>query len=334
MKNTMKKVAIIGLGGQSRSELIPALIKLSDKCQIVALCDTNATLLKESISLLPHADSIQIYSNYSEFFLAMNAGKFHLDGVILAVPHFLYSDIITKAITNNIAVFKEKPFALNITEAKKLNDLALKHNVQIYTVTKRQFFQSYIKGLELLKKGLIGIPYMYCAQNYIPNGNLYEGWRSSLKKAGGGVFIDMGYHLLDILIRYFGDVSKTSLFSSNIGNQKYIYEVEDACSILNQHTNGVHGVLQLAALSGPKDESIEIRGTQGRMVVAKTNVKLYDIFENLRETFICETSGVDAVVLAFEQFLRNDKSIWSENLAHNMILMKIIDMAYKGRNTI
>jgi len=330
----MKKIAIIGLGGQSRSELIPALIKLSNKCQVVALCDTNAAFVKESLSLLPNANSIKIYSDYSELFSAINAGKFHLDGVVLAVPHFLYSDIITKAITNNIAIFKEKPFALNIKEAKKLNDLALKNNVQIYTVTKRQFFQSYVKGLDLLKKGLIGTPYMYCAQNYIPHGNLYEGWRSSLKKAGGGVFIDMGYHLLDILIRYFGDVAKTSLYSSNIGNQKYIYEVEDACSILNQHANGVHGVLQLAALSGPKDESIEIRGTQGRMVVAKTNVKLYDIFGNLRETFVCETSGVDAVVVALEQFLSNDKAVWSENLAHNMILMKVIDMAYKGRNTL
>jgi len=96
----------------------------------------------------------------------------------------------------------------------------------------------------------------------------------------------------------------------------------------------VHGVLQLAALSGPKDESIEIRGTQGRIIVAKTRVELFDIFGNLKETFVCETSGVDAVIVAFKEFLKNDKEISSKNLVHNMMLMKIIDMAYKGANII
>lgn len=332
IQTQLKKIAIIGLGGQTRSELIPALLKLQNKCEVVAICDLSDEFIELTKKLLPNQENITVFNDYKELFAKITSNnEFTLDGVILSVPHFLYSDITKLAIAHNIPVFKEKPFALNLEEAKKMSSLAMKENVQIYTVTKRQFYPSYSMGLQLLQDGVIGTPYMYSARHFIPHGNLYEGWRSNAQAAGGGALIDMGYHLLDVILRYFGEISQTNMHFSNIAKPEYTYEVEDAVSLNNWHPIGVHGIFQLAVLSGPKEESIEIRGTKGIMFVTKKDVTIYDTFGIELDHFALEDDCLNAVVAALEQFLLNDKSIWSQNISHNMKIMKMVDMAYKGR---
>lgn len=326
-----KRLAIIGLGGQTQSELIPALLRLEKQCEITALCDLNQEFISQCKDLLHPTHSVHSFSDYKKLFTAVDSGELELNGVILSVPHFLYAEITELAVARGIAVFKEKPFALNLEEAKKLGSLALKEGVQIYTVTKRQFYPSYAMGLQLLQDGVIGNPYMYSARHFIPHGNLYEGWRSSVQAAGGGALIDMGYHLLDVILRYFGSVSQANLHWSNTAKKDYTYEVEDAASLHNWHPAGVHGVFQLAVLSGPKEESIEIRGTKGRMIVTKQDVSVYDIYGKGSDHYAFSTDSVEAVATALEDFLKNDKSIWSQNLAHNTNIMRVIDMAYKGR---
>jgi len=331
MKSNNKQLAVIGLGGQARSELIPALLKLSDQCEIAAICDVNEDFIKLTQELLPNSKKVKVFKDYKNLFAAIDGKNFALDGVILSVPHFLYKEIIELAISKNVAVFKEKPFALNLEEAKHLATLAMKEGVQIYTVTKRQFYPSYALGLKLLHEGVIGTPYMYSARHFIPHGNLYEGWRSTIQAAGGGALIDMGYHLLDVIVRYFGEVAKSNLHWSNIAKPTYTYEVEDAASMHNWHPIGVHGVFQLAVLSGPKEESIEVRGTKGRFVVTKSDLKVYDINGNEVNHYEFETDATDAVDEAIKQFLANDKSIWSQNINHNLKIMRIINIAYKRR---
>ena len=328
-----KKLAIVGLGVQSRDELIPMLLKLADRCEIVSICDINEEFIRLTKEIIPHANQLTVHKDYQQLFADIgNKNGLHLDGVILSIPHFLYSDTVELAITKGVPVFKEKPFALNLTEAKKLSTLAIKEGVQIYTVTKRQFYKSYSKGRQLLTDGVIGTPYMYSARHFIPHGNLYTGWRSINQSAGGGVLIDMGYHLLDVILRYFGDISQVNLHWSNIAKQNYTYEVEDAASLHTWHPSGIHGVFQLAAINGPKEETIEVRGTKGRMTVTNNETTIYNIAGNTIDSYVHKPDSLTAVATAFKQFLQNDKTIWSQNISHNIKIMKVIDMAYKNKD--
>lgn len=329
MVDERRKLAIIGLGGQSRSELIPAALLLKDKCVITAICDINPEFVEATFKILP--DKVQVFSDYNKLFQAVRDGKLQLDGVIASVPHLLYRDIVEQAVLADLPVFKEKPFANDLDEAKKISQLALKEGIQVYTVTKRQFYPSYSMGLQLLQEGTVGTPYMYSARHFIPHGNLYEGWRSSVQAAGGGVLIDMGYHLLDVILRYFGEVSQANLHWSNIAKPDYSYEVEDAASLHNWHPIGVQGVFQLAALSGPKEEVLEVRGTKGRLVVTKDSARVFNSAGGETDSYEFNSSGVQAVSEALEQYLQNSKSIWSQNMSHNMKIMRVIDMAYKRR---
>jgi len=118
---------------------------------------------------------------------------------------------------------------------------------------------------------------------------------------------------------------------SNRAKPGYVYEVEDAATLNLWHTSGIQGVFQLAALSGPKEESVEIRGTEGRMVVAKKSVDVYDVEGNIKNHYDFETDGVAAVAEALNEFFADSKSIWTQNIAHNMKIMRVIDMAYERR---
>lgn len=326
----MKKcIALIGLGIQCKTELTPAVLSLGDLVDVVAVCDTNNSSMIAELRLLPSSD-VKTYKDYNTLFRDVLSGKLALDAVIVSVPHHIYGDIVAKAISAKVMVFKEKPFAHDLKEAEKISQIALKNHVQVYTVTKRQFYPSYMKALQLLKKGAIGTPYMYNARHFIPHGNLYQGWRSTIDVSGGGVLMDMGYHLLDVLIRYFGDVKQANLHWSNIAKPEFSYEVEDAASLLCQHPNGVHGVFQVAALSGPKEESIEIRGTKGRLIITKDKVTLYDIHGEEKQSFELKADSVIACTKAMSQFLLNDINIWSENLSHNMQVMHALDIAYNN----
>jgi len=327
-----KRLAIIGLGGQSRSELIPAVLKLPDKCEIVAICDISEEFIKLTQDLFSDHSKIGVYRDYKTLFndIGKKDGLF-IDGIVLSVPHFLHSEIVKLALGKGIQVFKEKPFAMNLKEAKEISSLAVKEGVQLYTVTKRQFYPSYSMGLQLLQERAIGTPYMYSARHFMANGNLYDGWRSTVQTAGGGVMIDLGYHLLDVILRYFGEVTQANLHWTNLAKTNYSYEVEDAAILHNWHPIGVQGVLQLAALSGPKEESIEIRGTEGRMVVTKKDIFIYDTEGQEKRSYFFETDSIDAVTQALEEFISDNKSTWSQNITHNMKMMRVISMAYKRR---
>jgi predicted dehydrogenase len=332
MAREKKRLAVIGLGSQSRSELIPAILKLADKCEIVAVCDINEDFVRLALGKIPNSSEIVVYKDYKHLFSQVGKkGDLHLNGIVLSVPHFLHGEIVKSSLKKGIAVFKEKPFAFNLKEAKEINSLAVKEGVQLYTVTKRQFYPSYSMGLQFLHDRAIGTPYMYSARHFMANGNLYDGWRSSVQTAGGGVVIDLGYHLLDVILRYFGEATQVNLHWTNTAKPHYSYEVEDAAIIHNWHPIGVQGILQLAALSGPKEELIEIRGTEGRMVVTKKDITIYNVEGEEKDHYSCETNSIDAVVEALEEFLLFDKSIWSQNITHNMQIMRVISMAYKRR---
>lgn len=321
------KIAIIGLGYQTRDELIPALAKVHDEQEWV-LCDIKQEFIDAAVEQaselgIPH----QTYNRYGDIFRQVSDS---LDAVVVSLPHFLYGDVTLRALDYGIPVFKEKPLAHNLKEAREIGRQAFRKNIPVYTVTKRQFYSSYNAAEELIRKGHIGRPYMYSARHFIPHGNLYTGWRSTYEAAGGGVFLDMGYHLLDVIMRYFGDISQVNTHWSNVAKPGYSYEVEDAASLHLWHPKGVHGVFQVGALTGPKEESIEIRGTEKTIKVWKNQIEIHDVSGELEDRVSCEANGVEATKLAMDEFFSFDKDIWSENLNHNLKMMKVINQAYRG----
>lgn len=191
--NNKYKVAIIGLGHQSHEDHIPALKNFSN-IELVAVCDTN----KKSLAMYKRENkSVAVYENILKLLKNQK-----LDFAIVALPHCEYYAVIKLLVERKIHILKEKPFAINLKEGYEIMKLAEKNNVQIMTTLQRRFNPIYTTFFQLIEK--IGCPFYIDIRYHFYVNNPHEGWRGNRAMAGGGCLIDMGYHMIDLLIWYFG----------------------------------------------------------------------------------------------------------------------------------
>lgn len=185
------KVGIIGLGHQSLEDHIPAINASSDT-EIVGVVETNNEKLK---SFLLENKNIAGYNSFDD--LLKNKRR-NLDFIIIAVPHNLHYEITKKALINKIHVLKEKPFTISLEQAKEIRDIAKNTNTKVMVTLQRRFNPIYSTFFQFIDK--IGMPFFIEAKYSFYTDVPHEGWRSQKEKAGGGRIIDMGYHIIDLLI--------------------------------------------------------------------------------------------------------------------------------------
>ena len=100
-----------------------------------------------------------------------------------------------------------------------------------------------------------------------------KGWRFSKKVSGGGVLMDLGAHVIDLLIWYFGPIKRVS------GNMKSYYssEVEDFAHSSLEFSNGLTGFIDTSwSVRGYRvpEISIEVHGSNGILSVNDDRIKL------------------------------------------------------------
>ncbi len=317
-----KKIALIGLGQQMQCELVPALLSLSDMYKVVAICDTDSDNINIVKDKFPN---VRIYADYEELL----DKEMQIKDIVVSLPHYLYSKVVKKCLDKGLNIFKEKPLAKDFNESIEILQNAKIKQKTVYTVTKRDFYPVYIRGKELLEE--LGTIYQYTAKHYVTGGNIHEGWKSNKFQSGGGAVINLGYHLLKVLIDYFGEIENAAMYSSNKGKEGYKYEVEDAVTALISHKSGTYGSFQLNCYTGVKQESIEIHGTKGTMVIAKTEITIYSLDGTIRLKESFQNDGVEAVENALHEFMSIEEGN-TKNVQENLKVMESIDKLYKHNN--
>ena len=210
--------------------------------------------------------------------------------------------------------------------------LSERTHTPLYTITKRSHFPSYLFAQRHLAN--IGIPYQFYAKHFIAHGSIYTGWRSKKVYSGGGVLLDLGYHLIDILTIFFGEPLSVSMSSSNKGAPEHKYSVEDAATVLFSYSSGIHGCFQVGCLSGPKEEMIEIRGSDGTLVVRKDSCVLYDVKGKEKVHKFFPTDSLLVVKEIIKEFFSLSTISIKKNQEHHKKILSIISSAYSHKNTI
>jgi predicted dehydrogenase len=91
---------------------------------------------------------------------------------------------------------------------------------------------------------------------------LKDAWRISAAHAGGGLFLDVGSHLLDFLDFCLGPLSDVHGRAARIAT---LAEVEDVVAMTFQTAAGVPGSASWNFSSHAKEDTLEFRGTAGRL---------------------------------------------------------------------
>lgn len=325
MNNKYKlKVAVIGLGHQSLEDHIPA-VKFSDDLILEAVVETNKTKL---ISFLKENPSVKGYTNIYNLFK-----KHNLDFVIVAVPHNLHYKITKYALENNVHVLKEKPFAISFKEAESLEKIAHKKNLHIMTTLQRRFNPIYLTFFQLVDK--IGKPFFIDIKYTFFTAKPYDGWRGKRKFAGGGCLFDMGYHMVDLLIWYFGLPDRVFAEMSTSAVENISYDAEDTSLVVFRYDKkDVWGSLLVSRVIQPKQESFDVYGTKGTLHIERGKISRLapggDIIESLER----KNSWVSAPVDQLEYFVKlitgKTKEIIGDPKSHFNHLI-FIEAAYKSK---
>jgi len=293
-KNKLFKVGIIGLGHQAIEDHIPAIKNLNN-IKLVGIVDNNRQKLK---TFLKENRGIKGYTNFN------NLTKNHkLDFVIVALPHYLHYEVTKKAIKNKIHVLKEKPFAISLEEGKKLKELARENNVHIVVTLQRRFNPIYSTFFQLIDK--IGRPFYLEIKYAFYTDQPYSGWRGDKKLAGGGCLIDMGYHMIDLLMWYFGLPNKVFCELSTSAKENVSYTAEDTAQVIFRYTTkDLWGTMLISRVIPPKQEYLDIYGTKGIIHIERGRIERYASNGELQESLKREQNWPSAAQDQIEYFIK------------------------------
>lgn len=192
-----------------------------------------------------------------------------VDAVYVATPpgaHLEYALAVAQA---GKPIYVEKPMARTLAECETMIAACRAAEVPLFVAYYRRALPRFLKVKTLLEEGAIGEP--RCVSLDLrrqPPDDLDPGilpWRFVPAIAGGGLLLDIGSHMLDLLDFLLGPIGAVRGTASN---QAGLYPAEDMVSGQFEFESGLHGTGMWCFSSYDRQDRIEIVGSQGRLVFA------------------------------------------------------------------
>jgi len=181
----------------------------------------------------------------------------------------------------------------------------------------------------------VGMPFMVDAQYTLHIEDPSEGWRGKTAMAGGGCIIDMGYHLVDMILWYFGLPDRVLADMSVSARPDRVYDAEDTALIHFGYDSGLYGSLLLSRFIGPKLEQIRLVGSRGMVHLERGRIRRLTNGGDVIESLSREQAWPSAAACQIDYFCRVIEGIRpnisgpKENLAH----MSFIRACYESAKT-
>jgi len=247
------KVGIAGYGvvGQRRKKFIDA----NPYLEVVAICDQKFSK-GQTIE-----NDISIYSSYLDL---LGHG---LDVLIVCLTNDVAADATIAGLKNGLHVFCEKPPGRDVEDirnvikaSKQRPDLKLMYGFN------HRYHHSVKDALRLIESGELGkvinLRGVYGKSKLITFNQ--DDWRTKRHIAGGGVLLDQGIHMVDLIRLFAGEFLEVSSF---ISNDHWGYDVEDNAYALMRSTEGVVASVNSSATQWRHRFSLDINLEKGSLIL-------------------------------------------------------------------
>ena len=216
----MYRVGIIGCGGIA--QVHAAVLRDLDHVELTACADIRAeraAKMGEEFSCAAYASMQDMMSHHQ------------LDAVHLCTPHYLHPDMAAYAAERGIAVFTEKPPAIDETGWRRVLEAAGK--VPVGICFQNRCNANVLKLREMMDRGALGsLLGIRAFVTWNRSAAYYQAadWKGKWASEGGGALINQAIHTLDLVVRFLG---KPDEIESTLRNHhlKGIIEVEDTAEI-------------------------------------------------------------------------------------------------------
>lgn len=322
---TTLKAGVIGLGRQSLNDHIPAILRRKD-VELTCVSDVYTGAHKAFYSTFPELKGkVKAFQDFQDVI------KEGVDFVVVAIPHDQYFEVSKTLCQNKVPFMKEKPFARTLDETIAMASI---EDIEKYCFicTQRRFHPLYQKAASSLDS--LGKLASFNATYTLNLPQSVSGWRKFSEVCGGGVIIDMGYHIIDQLIWWFGYPDDIHARISNLSTQDNFYDTEDAATIVfSYYDTGLHGSIVLSRCTGVKVEGYQISGAERFMDGDKSKLHItersggrlvYSEERNYSEEMM--DNQLDFFISTFTQGRQFEK-----NHLDNLLNMKFIERCYRNK---
>ncbi|MBD2815701.1 Gfo/Idh/MocA family oxidoreductase [Xenorhabdus sp. Flor] len=259
----MQKIrwGIIGCGNVTEVKSGPAFYKLENS-ELIAVMRRDADLAKD------FAKRHNVPKWYSDAKLLVNDPD--IDAVYIATPPSTHKEYTLLAAGAGKIVYVEKPMALTFSECNEMIAACQSYNVPLFVAYYRRALPRFSKIKSLIDSGAIGTPRIVVYQlfremesRYLDPDNLP--WFVKPEISGGGLFVDLACHTLDILDFLLGKIISVKGHSNS---QAKAYPAEDCVSMSFMFENQVQGVGIWNFVASSREDKVEIVGTKGKITFA------------------------------------------------------------------
>ena len=188
-----------------------------------------------------------------------------VDAVYIATPPDSHRDYVVRVARAGKPVYVEKPMARTALECEDMISACDEAGVGLFVAYYRRAMPRFVTVKELLGSGQIGQLRSVSIRNERPSeiGEAdHGGWRVNPEISGGGHFVDLGSHVLDLLDWLLGPVTHAAGIATNHGGR---YRAEDLVSGVFSFSSGVEGVGVWNYDSFHEKDQVEIIGTAGAL---------------------------------------------------------------------
>ncbi len=252
----MKKTLNVGIAGYGTvGKIRHRYIDEHPHMKVRAVCDQAFS--DPSVKL----KTIRCFANYKELL------KQPLDVLFVCLPNYLAPDVTIAGLEKGLHVFCEKPPGKDVADIERVIACEKKHPHQklMYGFNHR-YHKSVREALQLIRSGKFGkilnIRGVYGKSKII---RFDSDWRTKRALAGGGIFLDQGIHMVDLMRLFAGEFTEVHSF---ISNDFWHHDVEDNAYALMRTKDGIVAQLHSSATQWRHSFNLTVNLTKGSVILS------------------------------------------------------------------
>ncbi|WP_315927058.1 Gfo/Idh/MocA family oxidoreductase [Mesorhizobium sp. SP-1A] len=271
------RLAFLGVGWIGRNRMQAVLAQPGNEA--CAVCDPSAEMIDAALAVAPDA----VRAGSLEELLGTRP-----DGVLIATPSALHAEQAIRALDSGVAVFCQKPLGINGTEVAAVVEAARRNDRLLGADFSYRHTEAMQLVRRLIREGSIGRVYaadLTFHNAYGPD----KSWFYDAALSGGGCVMDLGVHLVDLLLWTLGSPAlgavRAELFARGRRLHGRADQVEDyAQATLEFETDQVARLTCSWHLHAGRDAVIGATffGTEGALAFSNVAGSFYDFRAELR----------------------------------------------------
>lgn len=328
----MKKILRVGIAGYGTvGKIRHQFIDQHPHMKVTAICDQNFTTFSKKSSMVCHLNNYKLLLRES------------FDVLFVCLPNYLAPDVTIAGLEKGLHVFCEKPPGKDVADILRVRESESRHPRQklMYGFNHR-YHESVREALRIIRSGSLGrvinLRGIYGKSKII---RFDSDWRTKRSLSGGGIFLDQGIHMVDLMRLFAGEFVDIHSF---ISNNFWKHDVEDNAYALMRTKEGIIAQLHSSATQWRHSFNLAITLTKGAIILsgilsstrsygAETLTIVYakdkdagDPFEKM--TRYNEDNSWRDEVFAFARAIIDDKKITQGSSLEALKTMKTVYRVY------